>query len=611
MTIQSTVNDGITYSGNDSATTFAFPFKVDLNTQIEVIIRDALGVETTAVLNTDYTVAGFTVEGSGVVTYPISGDPLATGKKITIKPKMDFLQSTDIRNQGRFAPEIHENAFDTLMMHIKELKGEINRTIQFKKSSEITNAEFGDDPVDSRILAWNGTSGLIKNVAPADIDKALVSSVWEAIIDDTDLKALINGLTAITTLENADQLTIADNSDSDNNKKITFANFKTEIAKLMVNALTAITTLQDTDQIAIADNSDSDYSKKITFANFKSQLPIGKNLIINGDFKIAQRGTSFAAATHLQYTLDRFLYGKSGAAVHTISQDTDTPTVAEAGRYISNSMKIDCTTADTSVAAGDVIFIGQHIEGYNFRALAQKEFTISFWIKATKIGVYCVSVMNSGTDRAYISEVTVNSSDTWEKKTITISASPSAGTWDYTNGIGLRFALTLYAGSTYQTTADAWQTGNYFATSNQVNACDSTSNNVWIADLQIEAGSVASDFENRSIQNELILCQRYYEKSYNIDVNPGTITEAGKISERTAGGNIDIEVPFLVFKRAAPTVTHYNPVTGTATYARNYSASNNTLLGAFNASHRNYEISKGALTDNHKIGWHFTAEAEL
>jgi hypothetical protein len=270
MTIQSNVNDGITYSGNDSATTCAFPFKVDLNTQIEVIIRDALGAETTAVLNTDYTVAGFTVEGSGVVTYPISGDPLATGKKITIKPKMDFLQSTDIRNQGRFAPEINENAFDTLMMHIKELKGEINRTIQFKKSSDITGAEFGVDPDDNKLIAWDGVTGKTKNVVSTS---ALVTTFWEAILAyttaaasraDLDAEQIINSLTAITSLQNADQFGIADNSDSDNSKKITFQN----LAKALINGLTAITTLQDSDQISIADNSDSDNSKKITFANF-------------------------------------------------------------------------------------------------------------------------------------------------------------------------------------------------------------------------------------------------------------------------------------------------------------------------------------------------------
>jgi hypothetical protein len=161
MTIESTVNDGVTHAGNASATNFSFPFKVNLSTQVEVIIRDSAGVETT--LSSNYTVNNHNVEGSGSVDYPTSGSPLPVGSKITINPKMDYKQETDIRNQGPFAPETHEDAFDTAMMHIKELRGLANRTVQFKKSSEITGALFDDDPVDGYGLVWDGTTGKIRN----------------------------------------------------------------------------------------------------------------------------------------------------------------------------------------------------------------------------------------------------------------------------------------------------------------------------------------------------------------------------------------------------------------------------------------------------------------
>ena len=192
MTIENTVNGGITHSGNDSATNFSFPFKVNESDQVEVIIRDANDDET--VLSSNYTVNNPTVEGSGSVDYPDSGDPLATGKKITIQPKMDYLQETDLRNQGRFAPETHEDAFDTAMMHIKELRGLIDRSIKFKVSSELTGAEFGEDPVDNRVIAWDGVTGNTKNVAAADIDVALVSTFWEAIIQDNSGDITLNGL---------------------------------------------------------------------------------------------------------------------------------------------------------------------------------------------------------------------------------------------------------------------------------------------------------------------------------------------------------------------------------------------------------------------------------
>lgn len=199
MTIESSVNDGITYSGNDSTTVFSFPFKVNLASQVEVIIRDALEAETTKVVDVDYTVTNQNVEGSGSLTYPISGDPLATGSKITITPVMDYKQSTDIRNQGRFAPTSHEQAFDTGMMHIKELKGLVDRAIKFKKSSNITGAEFDQDPEDNKILTWDGANGKIKNTSVSSLDVALISSFWEAVMGNADLSdsiAALGGATA-------------------------------------------------------------------------------------------------------------------------------------------------------------------------------------------------------------------------------------------------------------------------------------------------------------------------------------------------------------------------------------------------------------------------------
>jgi len=260
---------------------------------------------------------------------------------------------------------------------------------------------------------------------------------------------------------------------------------------------------------AEAGTSDSVWMSPLKTKQAITANTTGKNLVINGNFNSWQEGTSFAAIATNTFVADLYSYQKVGAMVHTISRETDVPTVAESGHFSNYSLLIDCTTADATVAATDLTYLAHRIEGYNFQKIAQKEFTVSFWHKHTKTGTYCVALKNSGDDRTYIAEYTQTTTDTWEKATITVAASPSAGTWDYTTGVGLSVNFTLVAGTTYQTTADAWQTGDFFGTSNQVNACDNVLNNFRIARVQVESGDTATDFESESIQQEIVLIDRY------------------------------------------------------------------------------------------------------
>jgi hypothetical protein len=235
-----------------------------------------------------------------------------------------------------------------------------------------------------------------------------------------------------------------------------------------------------------------------------------KNAIINGDMRIAQRGTSFVSPSGGTYLLDRwrYAYGTS-TATHTVTQDTDTP-----GGGFQYSMKFVCTGADASVDAGGVITPLQYIEGYNFAKFVGQTATLSFWIKAGRTGTMCIGFRNDGGDRAYVSEVTIDAANTWEKKTITLAFDYSGGTWDLTTGRGLAITFGLHVGSTYQTaTTDTWLTGDFRATSNQTNfvdAADST-NDIWITGVQLELGSGASDFEFLDYQQQLAMCQRYYQ----------------------------------------------------------------------------------------------------
>jgi multidrug efflux pump subunit AcrA (membrane-fusion protein) len=240
-----------------------------------------------------------------------------------------------------------------------------------------------------------------------------------------------------------------------------------------------------------------------------------RNRIINGDMRIAQRGTSFPAIASTAYSLDRWLFGQAGTAVGTISQETFTQA---SGFPFSRVLFYIVTTADTSIGATEATTIQQRIEGFNVRDLVGAPFTLSFWVRSSKTGVHCVRFGNSGNDRSYIAEYTVNAANTYEYKTVTVAEGipTSGGTWDFTNGVGLIVQFTLAAGSNFQTAANAWQANSAVGTSNQVNCLDTVGNIFGITGVQLEAGSVASPFERRDYGRELMMCQRYYYVGGNL-----------------------------------------------------------------------------------------------
>ena len=342
-----------------------------------------------------------------------------------------------------------------------------------------------------------------------------------------------------------------------------------------------------------------------------------KNAIINGDFNIWQRGTSFSTMTTQNLSTDRWLYHKAGTMIHTITRETDVPTVAQSGHKSNYSMKVDCTAAQGSIGAAEYNHISQYIEGYNFVPFVGKTATLSFWVKATKTGIYCIGFRNPAIDRSYIAEYEVNSSDTWEKKEVTLTFDYSGGTWNYTNGTGLDVTWTLASGTNFHGVKDTWLTGNYIATSNQVNACDNIANNFQLSQVQFELGETASPFESKTIQQEMELCQRYYEKSYSVGVNSGTIDPAGSlysIAASTLLYRTCIQPIYKVVKRTIPTIAIYSPGTGAISNIRDISSGGNidrtadiTSSNTKSCRIRNTEI----VTDEHLHSAHFTADAEL
>lgn len=336
------------------------------------------------------------------------------------------------------------------------------------------------------------------------------------------------------------------------------------------------------------------------------------NIIINGDFDIWQRGISFAAAATSIFTADRFEHKKSSDAVVTLTRDTDVPTQAESDHLSNYSHKLDVTTADATIAAGQFQSMAYQIEGYDFAPLQGKYGTFSFWVKSTKTGIFCLSMWCSGADNSYVAEYTVNASDTWEKKTITVNFNGAdTGTWDYTNGRGLEIRWVVACGSTYHGTADTWQASQKLATSNQVNGLDNTANNFSLAQVKLELGTVATPLEPRPFAEELAMCQRYYEKSYDHGKYPGYTDYEGMDYTASNGTAYLHTIPWAVFKRAIPTIVTYSPQGGAAGYAYAFNIAADIAVTSTTPGERSMYVIINSTTDGHKYGVHYTVDAEL
>ena len=239
-----------------------------------------------------------------------------------------------------------------------------------------------------------------------------------------------------------------------------------------------------------------------------------RNVIINGEFAISQRGSSFtnigSAGTYDDtYTIDRFLISQGVSAGRcTVTQESDTPT------GFSNSLKIATTTADTSVAAGEYHRLQTKFEGQNLQRFAKgttgaKEFTLSFYCKANAAATYVVELVDNDNSRSVSKTFSVTTD--WTRVIITF---PADTTGAFTNDANLSMEVNwwMHAGSTYssgtlQTTWGAIVAANRAAGINSI--FDSTSRTFFITGCQLEVGSQASPFEHEQHSVTLAKCQRY------------------------------------------------------------------------------------------------------
>jgi hypothetical protein len=174
---------------------------------------------------------------------------------------------------------------------------------------------------------------------------------------------------------------------------------------------------------------------KIPSAGFQDNVKF-RNILINSDMSIAQRGTSASSITSSGYnTCDRWKADITSQGTWTQSQSTDVPS----GQGFAKSLKMDCTTADASPASSDRVMIRQFVEGQNVQYLKKgtsnaESLTCSFWVKSNKTGTYILEIFDLDNNRHINKSYTIDSASTWEKKIITFDGD-TTGAFDNDNAV--------------------------------------------------------------------------------------------------------------------------------------------------------------------------------
>jgi len=294
--------------------------------------------------------------------------------------------------------------------------------------------------------------------------------------------------------------------------------------------------------------------------------PFGfKNRIINGAMVIDQRNAGASVTpTGGSYTLDRFYFSLSQASKLTSQQNAGAVT-PPAG--FTKYLGVTSSSAYT-VGASEIFAVAQQIEGYNIADLAwgtasAATVTLSFWVRSSLTGTFGGVINNDGSSRSYPFSYTINFANTWEQKSVTI-AGDTSGTWGSTNGTGINLRFGLGVGSTVSGTAGAWSGSTFYSATGATSVVGTNGATFYITGVQLEKGTQATAFDYRDFGRELALCQRYFERSYNIGNATGSFTNgfSGFVTSLAGTGDIVPNIRYKVTKRDTPVVTTYNAVSG-------------------------------------------------
>lgn len=204
MTVPSN-NNREDYSGNDVTTVFSYSFPIFEDSDLQVLHTDSGGTVTTLVLDTDYTVSGAGDVNGGSITYPISGSPLATGESLAILRVLPVTQETDLRNQGSFFAETHEDVFDRIVMILQQHDEALDRAFSLiPADASGANVNF-PSPVAEGIFAWDSAGTAVEYLTGASVTHPYLAACLaaQAAAETAETNAQTSETNAATSESNA------------------------------------------------------------------------------------------------------------------------------------------------------------------------------------------------------------------------------------------------------------------------------------------------------------------------------------------------------------------------------------------------------------------------
>jgi len=303
-----------------------------------------------------------------------------------------------------------------------------------------------------------------------------------------------------------------------------------------------------------------------------SQIGGRRNIVINGAMQISQRSTSETGlgATTGYHTVDRFVLNMGNTAGRlTMSQESITDLSG-----FAKAVKLDCTTADTSIASNERLIFVQRFEGQDLQQIKKgtsdaERVTVSFYVKGNANATYTLELADEDNSRFVAQEFSVTSSWTRVVKTF---VADTTGKFDNDNAHSMSLNIWLHAGSDFTggtfTSNTVHTTANQRVGDNQTSFYDSTDRTFFITGVQLEVGEQATPFEHRSFGEELGLCQRYYQQfSGDPEAYAGTEADAESCGAGVWYGSSQI-LGMLAYKapmRTAPSISFVEAGTTTAT----------------------------------------------